>query len=166
MSAAMSDVAAAPVEAAAKRSPFSPVSAATRGPFVLKAAALVALYYGSAKLGYEFNFAGPVASIIWLPVGVAIAFLSVFGLAFWPAVLIGDLLANDYTALPLGAALGQTTGNVLEVLVAAALLRRLMRRGSPLGSIGGVTEMLVAIAVGTMISAIVGPISLTLAGVV
>src|SRR6478735_8928755 len=131
MSAAMSDVAAAPVEAAAERSPLSSVSAATRGPFVLKAAALVALYYGSAKLGYEFNFAGPVAAIIWLPVGVAIAFLSVFGLAFWPAVL----------------------------------LRRLMRRGSPLASIGGVTEMLVAIAAGTMISAIVGPISLTIAGV-
>ena len=51
------------------------------------------------------------------------------------------------------------------MLVAAALLRRLMRRGSPLASIAGVTGMLVAIADGTMISAIVGPISLTLAGV-
>ena len=83
---------------------------------------LAGLYWGSAELGYALNFSGAVAAIVWLPVGVAIAFLSVFGLAFWPAVLIGDLLANDYTALPLGAALGQTTGNVLEVLVAAALL--------------------------------------------
>ena len=90
MSAAMPDVAAAPVEPAAGRSPLSSVSAATRGPFVLKAAALVGLYYGSAKLGYAFNFAGPVAAIIWLPVGVAIAFLSVFGLAFWPAVLLAS----------------------------------------------------------------------------
>ena len=32
------------------------------------------LYYGAAKLGYELEFAGPVAAIVWLPAGVAIAF--------------------------------------------------------------------------------------------
>src|SRR6478736_5157972 len=137
MAAAMSDAAAAPVEAAAERSPLSHVSLATRGPFVLKAAALVALYYGSAKLGYEFNFAGPVAAIIWLPVGVAIAFLSVFGLAAWPGVLIGDLLANNYAALPVLGALGQTGGNMIEVLVAAALVRRAGRGVSPLSTSAG-----------------------------
>ena len=67
------------------------------------------------KIGYVLEFAGPVAAIVWLPVGVGIAFLYLGGLRFWPGVLIGDLLANDYSALPLGSALGQTCGNVLEV---------------------------------------------------
>src|SRR4051812_14372678 len=102
------------------------------GPYVLKLAILTGLYYGSARLGYWIGFSGPVASIVWLPVGLAVAFLSLEGLAYWPGVLAGDLLANNYGTLPVGGALGQTCGNMLEVLVAAALIRQLLRRGSPL----------------------------------
>ena len=89
--------------------------------------ALAGLYYAAAKTGYLLEFAGPVAAIIWLPVGVGIAFLYLGGLRYWPGVLIGDLLANDYTALPIGSALGQTCGNMLEVILAVLLLRRLVR---------------------------------------
>src|SRR5207248_11640276 len=100
--------------------------------------ALVALYYGAAQLGYALGFAGPVASIVWLPVGVGISFLYLFGLEFWPGVVIGDLLSNDYMALPFGSALGQTCGNLLEVVVATVLIHRLVRRGPPLATAGGV----------------------------
>ena len=58
------------------------------------------------------------------PSGVGIAFLYLGGLRFWPGVLVGDLLANDYSALPLGSALGQTAGNVLEVVVATVAAAR------------------------------------------
>jgi signal transduction histidine kinase len=129
-------------------------------------AALAAGYYAAAKLGYELEFAGPVAAIVWLPAGVAIAFLCLAGMRFWPGVLIGDLLANDYSALPLGSALGQTLGNMLEVLVAALLIRRLMASGSPLNSLGGLGRLLAAIAAGTAISATVGPLSLLAGNVI
>ena len=85
---------------------------------VLGVVALAVLYRGVAQIGYALQFAGPVAAVAWLPVGVGIAFLYLGGLRFWPGVLLGDLLANDYDALPLGSALGQTCGNVLEILVA------------------------------------------------
>src|SRR4051812_47999716 len=98
-------------------------------------AALAAAYYGAAQVGYALDFAGPVAAIVWLPVGLGISFLYLGGVGLWPGVLIGDLLANDYTALPLGSALGQTTGNVLEMLAATLLMRRLLRGASPLGSV-------------------------------
>src|SRR6185437_12036290 len=84
---------------------------------------LAALYYGSAKLGYELGFSGPVAAIVWLPVGVGISYLYLRGLAFWPGIVLGDLLANDYIKLPVGTALAQTVGNVLEVVLAAYPLR-------------------------------------------
>src|SRR6185503_6220254 len=45
-------------------------------------AVLAGLYYGSARLGYELEFAGPVAAIVWLPAGVGIAFLYLGGLRF------------------------------------------------------------------------------------
>src|SRR5881396_402941 len=117
--------------------------------------ALVGLYYAGAKTGYLLEFAGPVAAILWLPVGIGIAFLYLGGLRYWPGVLIGDLFANNYMALPVGSAMGQTCGNVLEVLLATVLLRRLVRRGSPLDSVAGVGWLVVAIVAGTAVSATV-----------
>jgi signal transduction histidine kinase len=130
------------------------------GRYMAGVVGLASAYYAAAKVGFELEFAGPVAAVVWLPAGVAIAFLSMGGMRFWPGVLLGDLLVNDYSALPLGSALGQTAGNMLEVLVAALLIRRLVARGSPLDSLGGLGRLLAAIAAGTAISATVGPLSL------
>jgi signal transduction histidine kinase len=133
--------------------------------YIVGVVALAVTYYGAAQVGYALDFAGPVAAILWLPAGVGISFLTLGGLRFWPGVLAGDLLANDYTALPLGSAFGQTFGNMLEVIVAALLIRRLLRRGSPLDSVAGLGGLLVALAAGAAISATIGPLSLLLGGV-
>ena len=137
-----------------------------RARYVLGVLALIVAYDGAAQLSYQLEFAGPVAAIVWLPVGVGIAFLSLGGLQYWPGVVIGDLLANDYSTLPIGSALGQTAGNLAEVVVAAILIRRLCRQGSPLDSVNGLGGMLAAIAAGTLISATVGALSLRLGGVI
>ena len=123
-------------------------------------ALLAGLYYGSAKLGFALEFSGPVAAVVWLPVGVAVAFLALFGLGFWPGALLGDLLANNYTVLHIGGAAGQTIGNLLEAVLAAWLVRRLMRTGSPLKRTTGVAGVVVACAAGTGLSAVIGPLSL------
>src|SRR3954447_17599152 len=136
------------------------------GRYLLGVVLLGGAYYGAAKLGYELEFSGPVAALVWLPVGVGIAFLYLGGLRFWPGVLIGDLLANNYSALPLGSALGQTCGNMAEVLVATLLLRRLVRQGSPLDTVGGLASMVFAIATGAAISATVGALMLQLGDVI
>ncbi len=122
-------------------------------------AALVVAYYAAAHIGYAFAFSGPVAALVWLPVGVAVAFLYVKGMQFWPGVMIGDLLVNNYTTLPLGSALAQSIGNLLEVLVATALLRRWCPDKEPLGSVRGVVGALAAVACGTFVSATVGSIA-------
>src|SRR3954453_3442290 len=107
---------------------------------LLGIAALAAAYYGAAKIGYELEFAGPVAAIVWLPVGVGIAFLYLGGLRLWPGVLIGDLLANDYSALPIGSAVGRGGGKGVEVVIAAALMRRFARAGAPLDSVASLSR--------------------------
>ena len=134
--------------------------------FLLEVGLLAALYYGSAKLGYELGFSGPVAAIVWLPVGVGIAYLYRRGLVFWPGVLLGDLLANDYTRLPLGTALAQTVGNVLEVVLAAYLLRRAARSGYLLGRVDGLVRLLPPLALATMVSATVGTLASRVGGVI
>jgi signal transduction histidine kinase len=127
---------------------------------------LVAAYYAAAHLGYAFGFTGPVASIVWLPVGVGAAILYLRGPALWPGVVVGDLLVNNYTALPLGSAIGQSFGNLLEVVVCAVLLRRIASRQPPLRTIPGLAGMLGAITAGTVISATIGSVSLILGDVV
>src|SRR5262245_45539169 len=122
-------------------------------------AVLVGGYYGAAQLGYALEVAGPVAAIVWLPVGVAMAFLYLGGLWLWPGVLIGDLLVNDYGVLPLGTALAQTCGNVLEVVIAVVLLKRLVPFGSPLDTIDGIVRMLLALVAGTVVSATIGTLA-------
>ena len=133
--------------------------------YVVLVATLAGAYYGAAQIGYTLKFTGAVAAIVWLPVGVGIAFLYLGGLNLWPGVVLGDLLANQYNALPVGSAVGQTIGNTLEVLVAAALLRRLVRNGRPLESVPGVCGLIVAIFAGVAVSATIGPISLRLGDV-
>jgi signal transduction histidine kinase len=134
--------------------------------FLLEVGLLAALYYGSAKLGYELGFSGPVAAIVWLPVGIGIAYLYLRGLVFWPGVLLGDLLANDYIKLPIGTALAQTVGNVLEVVLAAYLLRRAARSGYLLGRLDGLVRLLPPLAVATMVSATVGTLASRAGGVI
>src|SRR6266498_4037052 len=80
----------------------------SRVQYVLLVSALAGAYYGAAQIGYTLKFSGAVAAIVWLPVGVGIAFLYLGGLRLWPGVLLGDLLANQYQELPVGSAIGQS----------------------------------------------------------
>src|SRR5262249_10256391 len=101
----------------------------------------------------------------WLPVGVAIAFLYFGGIGLWPGVLVGDLLVNDYSALPVGSAVAQTAGNVMEALVATLIMRRTIH-GSPLGSGRNCVRLVAAIGAGTAVSATVGSLSLLVGDVI
>ena len=160
----MSEVVFAPEGAA--RLPTAGVGSYVRPRFLLGVAGLAFAYYGAARLGYAFGFSGSVAAIVWLPAGVGIAALCLGGLALWPGVLLGDLLVDVHTGVALGPGIGQTIGNMFEVVVAALLIRRLMRTGSPLDSVGGLGGLIGAIAAGTAISATVGVVSLRLGDVV
>jgi signal transduction histidine kinase len=137
-----------------------------RARYPLELAAVAALYYGSARLGYSLGFSAAVAAIVWLPAGVGVAVLYLAGIRYWPGVLIGDLLASSYGALPVGSVIGQTVGNMTEVIGTVLLIRRLVPRGSPLDTVGGLGRMVAAIMAGTFVSAVIGTLSLWLGGVV
>jgi signal transduction histidine kinase len=143
---------------------------AERGPGYARSAGgigcLAVAYYAAAQLGITLRFTGPVAAIVWLPVGVGIAFLYVGGLRLWPGVLIGDLLADNASNLPLGADVAQTAGNVLEVVVAVLILRYLLDRRGPQEALYDVAATALAIAAGVAVSATIGCVALHLAGVI
>ena len=86
---------------------------------------LAALYYVAAKIGLRLAYLHGTVTALWPPVGVGIAALVLYGTRLWPGIVIGDLLAADFSS-PLGTVFGQTLGNTLEIVVAAVLLRRLI----------------------------------------
>ena len=92
--------------------------------YPLAAAAVAALYIGTAKMGIELPVARGVVTPVWAPTGIALAALVLFGPALWPAVAIGALVANATSGASLPVAAFISVGNTLEAVVGATLLRR------------------------------------------
>src|SRR3954447_11286234 len=119
----------------------------------------------AAKLGLRLAYLDGAVTALWPPVGVGIGALTLFGPGLWPGVVVGDLLVGDYST-PLGTVLGQATGNTLEVLIAALLLRRLVGGGVGLTRVVQVLALVGCAAVGTFVSACFGSASLRLGNVI
>jgi signal transduction histidine kinase len=131
---------------------------------------LAAAYYGAAKVGQTLRYTASV-SAIWPPAGLGIAVLYLWGLRWWPGVLLGEIVVNGELlggdgTFPIGSLLGQQTGNMAEIIVGALLLRRLIGPQAALDRVEQVGGMLVALAVATAISATVGTVSMVAGGAV
>ena len=81
-------------------------------------------YFIAGKLGLTLASVHPSATAIWPCTGIALAALLLFGMRMWPAVLAGAFLVNVTTAGSLLSSLGIATGNTLEAVVGAYLVRR------------------------------------------
>ena len=131
---------------------------------------LAAAYYGAAKLGQTLRYTASV-SAIWPPVGLGIAALYLWGLRWWPGILIGETIVNSelllgHSPLPFGSVVGQQVGNMAEIIVGAILLRRLIGPRAGLDRVDQVGGMLLAVAIATAISATVGTASMLAGGVI
>jgi diguanylate cyclase (GGDEF)-like protein len=140
-----------------------------RDPRVKYTARLIlvtATYFAAAKAGLEFAFGNESVTSIWPPSGVALAVVLIWGYRMWPAVAAGAFLANITTAGSVLTVLGIATGNTLEALAGAYLLRRVGFRLS-LDRVRDVVALAgLAAFLSTMISATVGVSSLWASGLV
>jgi signal transduction histidine kinase len=131
---------------------------------------LAAAYYGAAKVGQTLRYTASV-SAIWPPAGLGIAALYLWGMRWWPGVLLGEIVVNgelllDDGTFPIGSLLGQQAGNLAEIIVGALLLRRLIGPSAAMDRVEQVGGMLVAVGVATAISATAGTLSMVAGGVV
>jgi signal transduction histidine kinase len=123
------------------------------------------LYYGAARAGLHLAYLHGSVTALWPPVGLGMAALVILGPGVWPAIVIGDLLVADFST-PWGTVAGQTVGNTFEVVVAAVLFRRLAERRTSLERVWDVLALVACAAVGTLISAVFGVVSLRLGDVI
>jgi PAS domain S-box-containing protein len=121
------------------------------------------IYFYSGKLGLSLAYVNVSTSAVWPPTGVALAAALIWGYRIWPAVFIGSFLVNNTTHCPWVTSLGVATGDTLEALVAAGLVRKF---ANGLGCFDRAKTtfryFLVAPIFSTMFSASIGVLSLGL----
>jgi PAS domain S-box-containing protein len=132
--------------------------------YPLAVALLAVIYYAAARLGLQYASIGQSVSLIWPPTGIALAALTLLGYHYWPGVALGAFLANAATPVPLLAAAGIATGNTLEAVVAAMLLRQVTGARPQLDDLRHTQRFLLAAPAGAALSALIGSTTLWLAG--
>jgi signal transduction histidine kinase len=142
------------------RSPSSPWE------FYLGALPLfVLLYFVAGKLGLALAFVNPSASAVWPPTGLALAAVLLWGNRLWPGIFIGSFLVEYASQHAVGISLCIGTGDVLEALTAATLIRRFAGGSQAFEKTRTtLTYLLLAAATCTTISATVGVTGLCLGG--
>jgi PAS domain S-box-containing protein len=128
--------------------------------------AVAVAYVIAARLGFQLAFVAEQVTTVWAPTGIAQAALLLWGRSLWPAIWLGAFVANAGTEAPLWTAAGLATGNTLEAVAAASILRRLPRFDPALRRIRDVVAFVVVAAVmSTTISATIGVTTLSAAAV-
>src|SRR5207249_6240130 len=127
-------------------------------------AAVGVAYFAAARFGLRFAVHAEQVTVVWPPSGIALAALLVLGFRTWPGVWLGALAANALANESLGTALAIATGNTLEAVAAAWLLRRVHFHES-LDRVWDVMGLLgLATGLSTTLAATVGATSLCASG--
>lgn len=84
---------------------------------------LAFLYWCAGVVGLHFTSIGTV-SLVWPPSGLSLAALLLFGVRFWPGILLGAVVTELGTGVPATVAVAMAIGNTLEAGVGAWLLQR------------------------------------------
>jgi signal transduction histidine kinase len=130
-------------------------------------ALLACVYVGIARLGLRFDAVSGFATLVWPPTGLALAALLLVGVDLWPGIFVGAWAVNVWTGAPAAVALGIATGNTLEALLGAYILRRYAGYRGTFDGLRVVLGLILGAAgIGTLVSASVGVLSLSLGGIV
>lgn len=117
-------------------------------------------YWALAEVGGLAQYRDGI-EVAWLPVGFAAAMLYLGDLRWFVGVIVGDMIVGPNfipTIDPTVPNLVATTGNTIEVVLIAYLMRRWLGRNNPLERPADVGRLFVAIAIGTAVSAVIGTI--------
>ncbi|PYQ11708.1 MAG: hypothetical protein DMF80_21015 [Acidobacteria bacterium] len=128
------------------------------------AAGVAAVYFLAARFGLGFASLAEQVSVVWPPSGMALAALLLLGSRAWPGIWLGAFAANLLAHETWWAAIGIATGNTLEGLAGAWLLRRAQLHES-LDRMWDVMALLgLAAALSTTLGATIGVSFLCLSG--
>jgi signal transduction histidine kinase/CheY-like chemotaxis protein len=127
---------------------------------------LAAVYYMASKLGFTMAYEAEPVAVVWPPTGIALGAVLLFGTRIWPGIMLGAFLANITPNEPLLTACGIATGNTLEALTGAWVLRSFAGFDNAMKRVKDILTLAIGSAfVSTMIGATIGVASLCFGGV-
>jgi PAS domain S-box-containing protein len=94
--------------------------------YLAQVSVLAAVYFVVAKLSLLAAIPPGYATSVWPPSGIALAAILLYGARTWPGIWIGAALVNLTVQSSVVAAVTIGSGNAIEALVGAALIKRQM----------------------------------------
>ncbi len=131
--------------------------------------ALACFAAGRLSLSVALIERGGLRSVtpVWVPAGISLAALLLFGRRFWPGILLGIFLSSLTTGKPAWMALWMASGNALGALLALYLLRRLTDFDPTLNRVADVLNfVLIAVVLSPVADATMGVASLIAGGII
>jgi signal transduction histidine kinase len=132
---------------------------------LLKVVVLFFVYFVTAKFGLSIDPVSGFATFVWIPSGIALAGVYVFGYSLFPAIFLGAFLANYTTDAPFISAFVIGIGNTLEAVLGVYFLKRISFR-SLLERVRDVVDLMYAAVLASTLAATVGVTSLFVQNVV
>jgi signal transduction histidine kinase len=133
----------------------------------VRLALLAIVYTGIGKLGLGLDAVSGFATLVWPPSGLAFAALLVLGRQLWPGVWLGAFVVNVWTGASWPVAAGIATGNTLEAVAGAYVMRTWFGFRGTFDGLRQVMGLAIPVALGTTtISATIGVACLALGKVV
>jgi len=125
---------------------------------------LAIVYFAVAKISLLLAIPPGYATAVWPPSGLAVAAVLLFGNRIWPGVWLGAAAANLTVHASGVAALLIGTGNALEALAAAVLIRHLIGVPHRFESGEDVFKFVAVVAVASTVAATLGVSAIAITG--
>lgn len=127
---------------------------------------LAALYFAAAKLSLMLAIPPGYATAVWPPSGLALAALLLAGNRLWPGIWLGAAFANVTVQSSALAAVFIASGNTLEAVVGASLIRHFIEVPRRFDRGEDVFKFVGLVAIASMVAATVGVLSIEATGAI
>lgn len=135
--------------------------------FLIRAVVVFLAYFLTARIGLSLYPVNQFATLIWLPTGISLAAVLLYGWRIFPAIFFGALFANIYQGAELHIAIIISAGNTLEALIGSYLLKHLVGFRNYFYTLGDVGGFIIFGAVAsTLVSATIGSVALLWGGTI
>lgn len=125
----------------------------SRTKTLIRGALFIGAYLALAEIGIPLRVDAIAASPVWLPHGLSLAAILIFGARFWPAVALAVIARSLTGDLPLLTTLGLGLTKAGEVLLAVYLMRG---PGRFTGTLDTVRSVMALVIGGAAVASIAG----------
>lgn len=117
---------------------------------------ILVAYFITGFVGLQLQYHGTNQSMVWLPPGIGLAFLTLWGWRYFPAVFLGSVLTTIPAGIPAMAAVPIGVTSTISIVIPAIILSRYFRADLLSGFKGLIAFLLIGVTAMPIFSALLG----------